>query len=38
MSYKEIGEFWDKNSLDTFWSKTEEANFQVEIDLGALPT
>lgn len=28
-SYEEIGEFWDKNSLDTFWLDTEEATFQV---------
>ena len=29
--YEEIGEFWDENSLDTFWSDTEEATFQVNL-------
>lgn len=31
-SYEEIGEFWDENSLDTFWSETEEATFQININ------
>ena len=30
-SYEEIGEFWDENSLDTFWSDTEEVTFQVNL-------
>lgn len=30
-SYEEIGEFWDENSLDTFWSDTEEVVFQVKL-------
>lgn len=31
-SYKEIGEFWDKQDLADFWSKTKEASFEVDIE------
>ena len=30
-SYEEIGEFWDNHSLDTYWSQTEEATFQINL-------
>jgi Protein of unknown function (DUF3680). len=26
---EEIGEFWDANSLDDYWDKTHEAQFEV---------
>ena len=29
---KEIGEFWDSNSLADHWDKTEEANFEVRAE------
>lgn len=28
-SYKEMGEYWDKHSLDDHWDETEEADFEV---------
>ena len=32
-SYEEIGEFWDNNSLDTYWSETEEVAFEINLEL-----
>lgn len=31
-SYKEIGEFWDKQDLSEVWEKTKEAAFGVNIE------
>ena len=31
-SYEAIGEFWDSHSLDSYWSETEEAVFQIELE------
>lgn len=28
-TYEEIGEFWDKHSLDDFWGETSEVEFEV---------
>ncbi len=28
-TYKEIGEFWDTHSLDDYWDKTREVEFEV---------
>ena len=33
ITYEEIGEFWDENSLDAFWSDTEDVTFQVNLNL-----
>jgi hypothetical protein len=32
-SLEEIGEFWDKQSLDTFWDETREVEFEVRAKL-----
>ena len=29
--YKEIGEFWDTHNLSDYWSQTELAEFEVDI-------
>ena len=31
ISYKEIGDFWDKNDLSDFWDKTKKTEFDVDI-------
>jgi len=31
-SYKEIGDFWDNHDLTDYWDKTEEADFEVEME------
>ncbi len=31
-TYKEIGEFWDKNDLADFWEQIEPVEFEVEIE------
>ncbi len=31
-SYKEIGDFWDTHSLADFWDKTDEVEFEVNIN------
>ena len=28
-TYQEIGEFWDTHSLDDYWDKTHEVEFEV---------
>lgn len=28
---EEIGDFWDKNSLDNFWDETLEVSFNVQV-------
>ena len=31
-SAKKIGEFWDSHDLGDYWSKTDEAKFDVELE------
>ncbi len=31
-TYKEIGEFWDKNDLTDFWEQIEPVEFEIEIE------
>lgn len=31
-SYRAIGEYWDRRDLSEIWDKTEEANFQVDLE------
>ena len=31
ISYKETGEFWDTHDLSSFWDKTKEVSFEVNI-------
>ncbi len=30
-SYQEIGEYWDAHDLGEVWDKTEEVNFEVDL-------
>ncbi|HEV7668854.1 MAG TPA: CopG family antitoxin [Thermoanaerobaculia bacterium] len=30
-SYKEIGEFWDRNDAGDFWDQSSEADFEVDL-------
>lgn len=31
-TYKEIGEFWDKNDLADYWEQHEPVEFEIEIE------
>lgn len=31
-SYQEIGEYWDAHDLSEVWDKTDEANFEVDLE------
>ncbi len=31
-TYKEIGEFWDKNDLTDYWEQIEPVEFEIEIE------